>query len=146
VARRIHADLGVPILQIGVRSLSPEEVIYRSSFGPETDRPVWHYDAAEIVPQGITSIDLPPEFPEHAYLTVDVDGLDTSIMAATGTPVPGGLGWYQLLSIIDGLSRQTSIEAFDVVELAPVQNMHGWNYTAAELAYRIMGMTARARE
>ncbi len=145
VARRVHEDLGIPLLQIGIRSLSPEEVIYRSNFDPESDRPIWYYDAATVVPQGMTSIELPREFPRHAYLTVDVDGLDTSIMAATGTPVPGGLGWYQLLSIVEGLSRQTSIDAFDIVELAPVPGMHGWNYTAAELTYRIMGMLARTR-
>ncbi len=144
VVRRIHEDQGVPVLQIGVRSLSPEEVVYRHTHTADADTPIWYHDAADIVPEGISSIELPDGFPELAYLTVDVDGLDGSLMAATGTPVPGGLGWYQLLSIVHSLAERTKIVAFDVVELAPISGFHVWNYTAAELTYRIMGIVARS--
>jgi agmatinase len=144
IARRVHGDLKIPLLQIGVRSLSPEEVIYRAAWPAGSDRPILHHDAATIVPGQVTAITLPEDFPRHAYLTIDVDGLDSSIIPATGTPVPGGLSWYQTLSILESLSMQTSIDAFDVVELAPMQGMHGCNYTAADLTYRVMGILARS--
>ena len=40
------------------------------------------------------------------YLTFDVDGLDSSIMPATGTPEPGGLLWEETLNIIKIASKK----------------------------------------
>jgi len=145
VVRRIHESFAAPVVQIGVRSLSPEEVIYRSTHGPDADAPIVPFDAARIVPAGIGEIPIPPSVPDKVYLTIDIDGLDSSIMPATGTPVPGGLGWYQALEIIEDVQRQREIVAVDIVELAPIPGQHAWEYTAAELAYRVMGIISRGR-
>ncbi|HKK48052.1 MAG TPA: agmatinase family protein [Alkalispirochaeta sp.] len=149
VARRIHQDLGLSLVQIGVRALSPEEVSYRadgaSRAGQRSTYPtITTYDAVSIVPSGVSAISLPESFPQRIYLTIDVDGLDPSVIAATGTPVPGGLGWYQLLSILESIAATREIVACDVVELAPIPGHHGWDYTAAELVYRTMGIIARS--
>ena len=143
IARRIHEDLGMPVIQIGVRSLSPEEVIYRAGHTAGAPVPIYYHDAADIVPTGVAEIPIPDSFPSRAYLTIDVDGLDSAIMPATGTPVPGGLGWYQTLAIIESVARSVSIIGFDVVELAPIAGQHAWQYTAAELTYRVMGIISR---
>jgi agmatinase len=145
VARRIHQDLELPIVQIGTRALSPEEVLYRSSYARDAVRPIVSFDAVEIVPDGVRSIELPPTFPTDVYLTVDIDGLDPSICPATGTPVPGGLGWYQTLAIITAIAGRRRIVGFDVVELAPIPGTHAWEYSAAELVHRVMGIISRAR-
>ena len=79
------------------------------------------------------------------YLTFDVDGLDPSIMPATGTPVPGGLGWYQSLDIAERTLSGRDVRGFDVVELAPVPGMHASDFAAARLAYALMGIVARGR-
>ena len=39
------------------------------------------------------------------YLTFDVDGFDSSIMPATGTPEPGGLLWDETLNLIKLLQK-----------------------------------------
>ncbi|MDA3947897.1 MAG: arginase family protein, partial [Spirochaeta sp.] len=143
IARRIHEDLGMPVIQIGVRALSPEEVIYRAGHTVGAAVPIYPHDAADIVPTGLNEIPIPASFPSRAYMTIDVDGLDPSIMPATGTPVPGGLGWYQTLSIIESIARSVSIIGFDVVELAPIAGQNAWQYTAAELTYRVMGIISR---
>ncbi len=140
VARRIHQDLGLPLVQIGVRALSTEEVRYRADFASE----ITTYDAASIVPAGVSAITLPDSFPERVYITIDVDGLDPSLIPATGTPVPGGLGWYQFLSIVESIAAAREIVACDVVELAPIPGQPGWDYATAEVVYRTMGMIARS--
>ncbi|MEX2442399.1 MAG: agmatinase [Alkalispirochaeta sp.] len=149
VARRIHQDLQLPLVQVGVRALSPEEVLYRSDVAARTaGNPVYPtitaYDAATIVPAGVSTVTLPDSFPRLIYITIDVDGLDPSIIPATGTPVPGGLGWYQFLSIMQSITATRQVVGFDVVELAPIAGQHGWNYSAAEVVYRTMGMLARS--
>lgn len=91
------------------------------------------------------SLDLPDNFPDRVYLTIDVDSLDPSVMPAAGTPVPGGLGWYQLLGMIESVARSRTVVGFDVVELAPVNGLHHCEFAAAELVYRIMGYSVQPR-
>lgn len=144
MARRVHQDLGVPIYQLGVRAISPEEILYRSRFAQADASPrIWHIDAAELVPTQRQDLPLPDGFPPYLYLTIDVDGLDPSIMGATGTPVPGGLGWYQTLALITSVARQRAIVGFDLVELAPQPHNHAANFLAADLTYKTMGIVAR---
>ncbi|WP_018525859.1 agmatinase family protein [Alkalispirochaeta alkalica] len=147
VMRRIHQDLGIPVIQLGVRALCTEEADYRKmKAGPSL---TW-YDGADLVPPGASPFPFPrfpfPEnFPHRVYLTLDVDGLDPSLCPATGTPVPGGLGWYQTLDLLGWICAQRELIAFDLVELAPIPGFHAADYAAAELVYRIMGMISRSR-
>jgi agmatinase len=75
---------------------------------------------------------------ENVYLTIDLDGLDPSIMPATGTPEPGGLYWYETLDLIEKTAREKNIIGFDVVELCPNESSNPSNFLAAKLIYKIM--------
>lgn len=132
--------LGLPLAQFGVRAMGLDEIAFRKT------APVHHWDAAELAKTGVDNIALPDNFPEDIYITFDVDGLDPSIMPATGTPVPGGLGWYEALTILERVIAGRSVIGFDVVELAPIDvkaGGHAWSFTAARLVYAIMGMIQR---
>ncbi len=72
------------------------------------------------------------------YLTFDVDGLDSSIMPATGTPEPGGLLWDETLKIIKIASKNSNIIGADINELAPIKNFDSCNFLVAKLAYKIL--------
>jgi agmatinase len=74
----------------------------------------------------------------NVYLTFDVDGLDGSIMPATGTPEPGGMFWADVMEIITEAAKICNIVGADVNELAPIKGMHAPDFLAAKLAYRIM--------
>jgi agmatinase len=74
----------------------------------------------------------------HVYVTFDVDGLDASLMPATGTPEPGGLFWDEAVGIIREVAKVSTFVGADVNELAPKPNMHGCDFMAAKLAYKIM--------
>ena len=139
VMRRAVKDLGLPLVQFGVRALCLEEVAARREHG------VTFFDAADIARRGLPESLLPPGFPDRVYLTFDVDGLDPSVMPATGTPVPGGLGWYQSLDIAERVLAGRDVLGFDVVELAPVPGLHAADFTAARLVYALMGIVQRGR-
>ena len=72
------------------------------------------------------------------YLTFDVDGLDSSIMPATGTPEPGGLFWDETLNIIKIAAKNSNIVGGDINELAPIKGFNSYNFLAAKLAYKII--------
>ncbi|WP_300070333.1 agmatinase [uncultured Ruegeria sp.] len=125
------AEEGVRLAQFGVRAFSTEEAQSRLK------NHVFHADAEELVTGNIHAVDLPDDFPELIYVSFDVDGLDPSQMPATGTPVPGGLGYYQALRLVEHALKGRRCVGFDVVELAPDDNT-AWDFTAAQIVYRLM--------
>lgn len=143
VMRRAVDDLGLPLFQLGIRALSSEEVRVRQ------ERKIGYIDAREIHMKGIQGVAnklLPDSFPEKIYISIDVDGLDPSVIRATGTPVPGGIGWYDTLTLLEQCIAGRSVVGFDVVELAPFANDHASDFAAAQLTYCVMGMIQRAKE
>ena len=75
---------------------------------------------------------------KDVYLTFDVDGLDSSIMPATGTPEPGGLLWEETLNIIKIAAKNSNIVGADINELAPIKGFNSYNFLVAKLAYKIL--------
>ncbi len=125
------AEEGVRLAQFGVRALCTQEAESR------VQNQVFHVDAEELVTGNIHAVDLPDDFPDLIYVSFDVDGLDPSQMPATGTPVPGGLGYYQALHLVEHALKGRRCVGFDVVELAPDGNA-AWDFTAAQIVYRLM--------
>jgi len=136
VMRRV-VEAGVPLVQLGNRAFCQEEVEARKKHGVKA------FDALELVPKGKNSIKLPTKFPSKVFFTVDVDGIDPSVLPATGTPVPGGLGWYQTLGLFESVARQRRIIGFDVMEFAPIEGFHAFDFAAALLTYKLMGIVQR---
>ena len=75
---------------------------------------------------------------KNVYITFDVDGFDSSIMPATGTPEPGGLLWDEVLPIIKKVCQISNIVGADINELAPIKNFNSYNFLVAKLAYKIL--------
>lgn len=136
VMRRV-VEAGIPLFQLGNRAYSEEERAARVAYN------VRYVDADQLVPRGIDAITLPPDFPPKVFFTLDVDGIDPSVCPATGTPVPGGLGWYQTLGLFESVARQRSIIGFDILEFAPIPGFHAFDFTAALLTYKLMGILQR---
>ena len=130
-------DMEIPIFQIGVRALSLPEADLRTELG------IFHIDGYDIGRNGIPANFLPEGFPEKVYVTFDVDGLDPSIMPATGTPEPGGLTWIQVMDCLEKIVVNKTVIGFDVVELAPIENFHAPDYLVARMIYNLMGLMTR---
>ncbi|SCZ64746.1 agmatinase [Epibacterium ulvae] len=122
----------VALAQFGVRALCREEVDRRVAHS------VFHIDAEELVRDDIHTVQLPEEFPNDIYVSFDLDGLDPAILPATGTPVPGGLGYYQALNLVRASLIDRKLVGIDVVELAPEIGSRVSNFTAAQLTYALM--------
>ena len=137
VMRRALEECGSALMQFGVRAISREEVDYRRVKG------VAHLDGRALYGMNLDNFVLPAGFPEDIYLTLDVDGLDPSVIGATGTPVPGGPGWHQTLIFLERAVAGRRVLGFDVVELAPREGDHGSDFAAAQLVYSVMGIIAR---
>ena len=138
VMHRAVRDLDLPLVQMAVRDFCREEADVRREFN------VVSHDAATLARDGLPTQPLPLDFPELIYVTFDVDGLDAAVMPATGTPVPGGLGWYDALTLVERSVTGRKVIGFDVVELAPIEALHFADYTAARLVYHMMGIMQRA--
>lgn len=139
VMRRAVEDLGLPLVQFAVRDISRGEVEVRERFG------VTHYDAWFLSRVGLPEQPLPEGFPRRIYITFDVDGLDSSLMPATGTPSPGGLNWRESRYILERCVAGHEVIGLDVVELAPIAGLHHADFTAAKLVHLLMGLAGASR-
>jgi agmatinase len=131
VARRIAGIC--PLVQAGIRSMSVEEAEYLPT------SPVKSYSADFILEGRNWCETICRDLGGDVYITVDLDVLDPSVMPATGTPEPGGIGWRELIRLIREVSKKCRVRGFDVVELAPIPGMVAPDFLASKLVYRIMG-------
>ena len=75
----------------------------------------------------------------HVYISVDLDVLDPSVMAAVGTPEPGGMSWSELTELLRAVAREREVVGFDLTELSPGEGPEAAAYTAAKLGYKLIG-------
>ncbi len=74
---------------------------------------------------------------DNVYITIDLDVFDPGIMPSTGTPEPGGLGWYQVMKLLSTVSKSKRVVGFDVVELCPSESKAP-DFLAAKLVYTLL--------
>ena len=132
-----------PVIQFGIRSSSAEEI----AFARTTDRvqinraDLMHTDTAKsYLNRARAAVAGRP-----VYLTIDVDGLDPSLIRATGTPEPGGIGWYDCLELIKTVAESGRIVAADCVELSPYDGEQSSAFTAAKLVYKTINYVMHQR-
>ncbi len=75
---------------------------------------------------------------ENVYITIDLDAFDPSIMPSTGTPEPGGLLWNETLDLLKKVFKKCNVVGFDIVELAPIDDLHAPDFLAAKLYYKML--------
>lgn len=123
-----------PVVEVGIRSISQEEMLFIRKDGPKvhfqgSGDPTVSWDVEEVV----------KSLSERVYVSIDLDIFDPSLMPAVGTPEPGGPGWEEVLSLLRAVSKSRSIVGFDIMELCPVAGPSSCAFTAAKLAYKVMG-------
>jgi agmatinase len=133
IARRLLEMDGIEqVLQLGIRSVCSEEVEFVRD-NPQRAR-VWY---SEQVHAGGWRDGLIERIRgRRVYLTIDVDGLDPSIVQATGTPEPDGLTWAETLQIVRTVAAHATVVGLDCVELAPLDNLHASDFAVAKLVYK----------
>jgi len=124
-----------PVFQIGIRSMCAEEEAFRRDC--ERVKTVFAEDASS--PEAGFLKELAAFVKgKNVYLTVDLDGLDPSIMPSVGTPEPGGISWERMLEVGRVVCANAArVPAFDVVELAPIPGLRAPDFLAAKLVYKL---------
>ena len=132
IMARVVKDLKIPAVQVGIRSISADEARELDELPTRifwardiVGRDDWWYDAVE----GLT---------ENVYLTIDIDGLDPSLVSATGTPEPGGLGWYDAIGLIRTLARNRNVVGMDLTEYSYVEGQSASAFLCAKLIYKTL--------
>ena len=121
------------LISCGIRNISASEIPYLEE---NRDRITIHFgkDRRSWDPKKIVAA----LKGRPVFLTFDLDGFDSSLMQATGTPEPGGIMWEDALDIIREAAKISNIVGADVVELAPVEALHSCDFLSAKLCYKIL--------
>ena len=126
----------VKVVSFGIRNLSSSEMRFykknkkRIKIFWARDKDKWSLKKIKEIFQN-----------KNVYITFDVDGFDSSIMPATGTPEPGGFFWEDIIPIIKTICKNSNIVGADINELAPIKNFNSYNFLVAKLAYKILSYT-----
>lgn len=138
IMARVVRDMRIPSVQCGIRSISAEEarvidklptrIFWAKDIVGRTD---WWDEAVD----GLT---------ENVYLTIDIDGLDPSLVAQTGTPEPGGLGWYETIGLIRTLARKKRVVGMDLTEYSYVEGFDASAFLCAKLIYKSLAFIFEA--
>ena len=131
--RRCLDYKNVSLISFGIRNISEGEIPFlkknskRINIFWAKDKKKWNLNTFKKMIKNKT-----------VYLTFDVDGFDSSIMPATGTPEPGGLFWNETLEIIKIAAKNSNIVGADINELSPIKGFNSYNFLVAKLAYKIL--------
>lgn len=131
--RRCLDNKNIKIVSIGIRNLCQEEFNYfkknkkriKIFWGNEMHK--WSMEKLSKILKN-----------KDVYLTFDLDGFDSSLMPATGTPEPGGLFWSDAMRILKTVFKNSNVVGADVNELAPNPHLHACDFLAAKLVYKIL--------
>ncbi|HEX8144661.1 MAG TPA: agmatinase [Pyrinomonadaceae bacterium] len=130
IMARVVRDLRLPSVQCGIRSISAEEA---RALDELPTRIFW---AKDIVGRTDWWEEAVAGLTENVYLTIDIDGLDPSLVAQTGTPEPGGLGWYEVTGLIRTLARSRRVVGMDLTEYSYVEGFDASAFLCAKLIYK----------
>ena len=131
--RRCLDNKNIKIVSIGIRNLCQEEFNYfkknnkRIKIFWGNEMPKWNMAKLSKILKN-----------KDVYLTFDLDGFDSSLMPATGTPEPGGLFWSDAMRILKTVFKNSNVVGADVNELAPNPHLHACDFLAAKLVYKIL--------
>jgi len=131
--RRCLDYKNVSLISFGIRNISESEIPFlkknssRINIFWAKDKKKWNLTKFKKLIKNKT-----------VYLTFDVDGLDSSIMPATGTPVPNGLYYNETFLILEKLIEDKKIIGIDYVEYTPIENFHAYDYVSANIIYDLM--------
>ena len=122
-----------PIVQVGVRGMDISE-----KANMDTTRVFFAHDICDDDQNRSWINRVIRLLSENVYLTIDLDAFDPSILPATGTPEPGGMGWYDVMALIKAVCKNRNLVGFDIVELCSRENRWGSDFLAAKLLYKVL--------
>jgi len=124
-----------PIVQVGIRSMDSSEKESMERGGVFFAEEI--HNTTDWIKKVISKLS------KNVYITIDLDVFDPSIMPSTGTPEPGGLLWYDVLTLLKAICEKKNVVGFDVVELCPDGRNTAPDFMAAKLIYKLLSYKFR---
>lgn len=126
-----EASKKYPLIQIGIRSMDIMEInniqkgniFYMHKIHKNN---LWMKNAIDSL------------LKKYVYLSIDIDVLDPSIAPSTGTPEPGGLSWYTIITFLRKVFEEREVIGFDIVELLPNEKESSTDFLVAKLYYKLL--------
>jgi agmatinase len=140
VMARVH-DLGVPLVQVGIRAQSKEEAALIRSSPTNIHTLYAHHVRSRPTAEWVA--DAVGRLTDEVYVTIDADGFDPAIVPAVGTAEPNGLLWHEGMALLRAVCANRTIVGFDVVEVAPTPQSTLSEFTLAKLVYKLIGLVPR---
>jgi agmatinase len=133
------------LVQVGIRDYCHEEKEYVEQ-SENRIQIFYDRDMRAKIYQGISWASICEEIveslPDKVYLSVDIDGLDPKLCPNTGTPVPGGLEYEELVYLLNTLqSSGKTIIGFDLCEVSPGDSDWDGN-VGARLLFHLCGVAS----
>lgn len=136
IMRRV-VDMGLPTVQIGIRAICKEEADLIKAKNLTVFRAREIAANLDWIEKAIASIPT-----QKVFLTIDLDGIDPTLIPGVGTPEPGGLSWYAITTFLRQVFATHQVIGCDVMELAPIVDSVVSQFTAAKLVYKLIGYQA----
>jgi agmatinase len=122
-------DINGNIISIGIRSMDSSElknidennIFFAANI----------YNSEEWIEKAIGKLN------KNVYISLDLDVFDPAVLPSTGTPEPGGLGWYPVMKLLKEVCKNKNLIGFDVVELCPTESKAS-DFLAAKLIYKLL--------
>lgn len=119
-----------PVVQVGIRSMSAEEVPLASKSKIYYAHDLYY--SKNLYRQAISDLN------QNVYITIDLDVFDPSLIPSTGTPEPGGPDYYEVMHFLREVMRERNVVGFDIVELCPSETNKTPDFITARIIYQLL--------
>lgn len=135
------------LVQVGIRDLSEKELERTESdkrihcfFDQRLQEKVLNGKSWQKICERIVS-----KLPQKVYISFDIDGLSPSLCPNTGTPVVGGLSYYQAVMLLNAVvDSGRKIIGADLVEVSPETDGE-WNANVgARISYKLANLMGKS--
>jgi agmatinase len=145
-AMRRLVEQGASLIAVGIRSLDRDEAEYGRASPRIRTFPAQALASDPAIEAELLSV--LAGLAGRVYLTVDVDVLEPGLCPGTGTPQPGGLGWWQILRYLRALLRPRAgfeLLGGDLAETVPQPHTQVNEFVAARLLAKIIAYAVAPR-
>jgi agmatinase len=134
------------LVQVGIRDVGAGEVAFQRASGGRIV-PFFDNAMAKDLARGASWMSIVDRIvdtlPADVYVSFDVDGMDPAYCPNTGTPVPGGLSFRDVVVLLEAVAERRRIVGFDINEVGA----DAWDANvAARLLYKLCGWAVRSNE
>ncbi len=138
------------LVQVGIRDFCQEEYHFITE-NPARCKVYFDQVIARRKQSGENFLEIAQEIadslPKQVYISIDIDGLDPKYCPNTGTPVPGGLEFQELLTIVYSVFRSgREILGLDLVEVAPGKKDEWDANVGSRLLYKMTALTLASQK